>query len=336
MTTPDHGDDHDDDRDDDRDDVVATLDVVRALPAPSPSVTQHRRRRAALDDALAADEHARRRPRLSRLGSVVAACAVLVVAGPALAALIVTLATTPSPPPPPPPTTTTPSSPAVEAVPIVPVVPLAPVVDTIVAAPPATPAPAPTTTTTTRRRRPAPRVDEVAVAVAALRDADDRAAATTLSTSARDDFARVDTAIDAAIDAAIASSDDEARARLRRVRCELHLRYRRDVGALEVCRAFSQHHPADLAVRPLAFGAGGLAEQLGRFDDAIDLYTRCIVVAPLHGQSSADALKARARVHAAAGHVDDAAADLRLFLRLRPAAGFDDDVRALARRLDVR
>jgi hypothetical protein len=40
-------------------------------------------------------------------------------------------------------------------------------------------------------------------------------------------------------------------------------------------------------------------------------------------------------VHARAGHHDDAAADLRLFLSLRPAAAFDDDVRALADRLGL-
>ena len=125
-------------------------------------------------------------------------------------------------------------------------------------------------------------------------------------------------------------------ARSQRQQCASALLHQRTVAAIDLCRTYSQRHPDDIAAQPLAFGAGGLAEELGRLDDAIDLYTRCIVLAPLHGQSSADALKARARVHAAAGHLDDAAADLRLFLRLRPAAGFDDDVRALARQLGVR
>jgi len=137
----------------------------------------------------------------------------------------------------------------------------------------------------------------------------------------------------AAIDAADA---DDSERRAHRQGCAQALRHQRDVAAIEVCRAFSRHHPDDVAVRPLTFGAGGLAEELGRFDDAIDLYTRSIVIAPFQGQSSADALKARARAHAAAGHDDEAAADLRLFLRQRPAAGFDDDVRALADRLGVR
>jgi len=141
------------------------------------------------------------------------------------------------------------------------------------------------------------------------------------------------TAIVAAIDAADA---DDVERREHRQQCARALRHQRDGAAIEVCRDYSRHHPDDVAARPLAFGAGGLAEELGRFDDAIDLYTRCIVMPPLHGESSADALKARARVHAHLGHVDDATADLRLFLRLRPVAALDDDVRALAEQLHVR
>jgi tetratricopeptide (TPR) repeat protein len=146
------------------------------------------------------------------------------------------------------------------------------------------------------------------------------------------DFAGTDARLVQAIDDA---SDNERQARLRRTRCETWLRHRRTVDAIDVCRSYSQHHPNDAGARPLAFGAGGVAEELGALDDAIDLYTRAIILSPLQGQSSADAIKARARVHARAGHHDDAAADLRLFLSLRPAAAFDDDVRALADRLGL-
>jgi len=129
--------------------------------------------------------------------------------------------------------------------------------------------------------------------------------------------------------------DDDAVARLRRLRCELHLRFGRDAAAMDVCASFIRHHPDDAGARPLAFGAGGLAEELGLLDHAIARYTDAIVLAPLAGQSSADALKARARVHARMGHDDDARADLRVFLSLRPGGAFDDDVTGLATRLGM-
>ena len=157
--------------------------------------------------------------------------------------------------------------------------------------------------------------------------------AVVIDTHTDTDAGVADTAIVAAIDAADA---DDTERREHRQQCARALRHQRDGEAIEVCRDYSRHHADDVAARPLAFGAGGLAESLGRLDDAIDLYTRCIVMPPLRGQSSADALKARARVHARAGHVDDATADLRLFLRLRPAAALDDDVRALAEHLHLR
>ena len=129
--------------------------------------------------------------------------------------------------------------------------------------------------------------------------------------------------------------DEGTRTRLLRLRCELTLRYQRDLEAIDACRAFARHAPDDRAARALAFGAGGVAEALGRLDLADEEYTRAIVLSPIHGLSSADALKARARVRAARGNVDEAAADLRLFLREHPAAAFDDDVRRLAGQLGV-
>ena len=42
---------------------------------------------------------------------------------------------------------------------------------------------------------------------------------------------------------------------------------------MDVCAAFIRHHPDNAAARPLAFGAGGLAEELGLLDHAIARYS---------------------------------------------------------------
>ena len=101
--------------------------------------------------------------------------------------------------------------------------------------------------------------------------------------------------------------------------------------------AFGQRFPAYAAARALAFGAGGLAEELGDLRGAVDEYTRAIVLAPLLGTSGADALLARARVRTRLGDLDEARADLRVLLQSerRPAATHSDEVQGLARALRV-
>jgi hypothetical protein len=190
-----------------------------------------------------------------------------------------------------------------------------------------------TTTTTPAQARPSP----MALDIGSLVAGDDvRGTSARLGAAFRRDRGSVDLAVADAIDTLdLDGGDDEAVARLRRLRCELHLRFGRDAAAMDVCAAFIRHHPDNAAARPLAFGAGGLAEELGLLDHAIARYSDAIVLAPLAGQSSADALKARARVHARMGHDDDARADLRVFLSLRPAGAFDDDVTGLATRLGL-
>ncbi len=132
-------------------------------------------------------------------------------------------------------------------------------------------------------------------------------------------------------------NDDDALARVMRLGCQLRLRHRRDAGAVTSCRTFGQRFPADTAARALAFGAGGLAEELGDLRGAVDEYTRAIVLAPLGGTSGADALLARARVRTRLGDLDEARADLRVYLQSdrRPAATHDDEVQGLARALGV-
>lgn len=186
---------------------------------------------------------------------------------------------------------------------------------------------------TAKRPRSSPLAQDIGTLVAG---GDVRSASARLGLAFRLDRATVDRAVDDAINTLdLDGGDDDAVARLRRLSCELHLRFGRDAAAMDVCAAFIRHHPDNAAARPLAFGAGGLAEELGLLDHAIARYSDAIVLAPLAGQSSADALKARARVHARMGHDDDARADLRVFLSLRPAGAYDDDVTGLATRLGL-
>lgn len=304
------------------------LAAVRALPAPRPDELTQRRRRVQLDDAIAAEAQQRRR----RLTPVAAALLMLGLAGSASAAVLVAVSLT--------------RDETVETVADV-VVPAIEPARTAAASAPLAAAVAPPAieaesdapaddvdVEVTAAPVPVPRrrIDALNRLLNDVQRDGSRAVRLAWMQQAGRDFANTDARLVHAIDDA---SDHERQARLRRTRCETFLRHRRTADAIDVCRSYCQHHPDDAGARPLAFGAGGVAEELGALDDAIDLYTRSIILSPLQGQSSADAIKARARVHARAGHLDDAAADLRLFLRLRPAAAFDDDVRALADRLGL-
>jgi hypothetical protein len=169
---------------------------------------------------------------------------------------------------------------------------------------------------------------------AAVVDSDDpRGAALSLRGLAGRDPAVIDT-LDPLVPAI---DDDEVLARVLRLSCELRLRHRRDAAAVDACRVFGQRFPAHPAARALAFGAGGLAEELGDLRAAIEEYTRSIVLAPLLGASSNDALLGRARVRTRLGELDEARADLRVYLQQehRPAETHDDEVQGLARALKV-
>jgi tetratricopeptide (TPR) repeat protein len=140
---------------------------------------------------------------------------------------------------------------------------------------------------------------------------------------------------DAAHEAVAASvekdrDDDGVReARVLRDRCIDGLRARRDRGALDDCRVFGQRFPAHPAARALAFGAGGLAEELGMPREAIAAYSRAILLSPLVGSTWDDALLARARLYADVGELDEARADLRIYLHRSPEAIDNADVARL-------
>jgi tetratricopeptide (TPR) repeat protein len=121
-------------------------------------------------------------------------------------------------------------------------------------------------------------------------------------------------------------------ARLLRDRCIEGLRVRRDRAALGDCRTFGQQFPGHPSARALAFGAGGLAEELGALRDAVDAYSRAFLLSPLVGATGDDALLARSRVHAALGDLDEARSDLRIYLHRAPQARQDPEV---ARLLDA-
>lgn len=144
-----------------------------------------------------------------------------------------------------------------------------------------------------------------------------------------------DPAVVDVLDAAVTDVDVDAVGRALRLSCELRLRYARDATAVTTCRTFGQRFPSHPAARPLAFGAGGLAEELGDLRGAVDEYSRAVVLAPLSGSMASEALFARARVRARLGDLDEARADLRLFLRAdpRPLDAHSDEVQGLARAL---
>lgn len=135
------------------------------------------------------------------------------------------------------------------------------------------------------------------------------------------------------VDGALASVQ---RAEPMRVRCEAGLLYRRDRATLEACRSFAQQWPEHPGARVLAFAAGRLAEdELGDLEAAEAEFGRAILLAPLAGLPSTDALLARARVRASLGVLDEARSDLRLYLHQEPAAAAEPSVRALMERLEL-
>lgn len=150
---------------------------------------------------------------------------------------------------------------------------------------------------------------------------DDAAAAPLMATLRRAPAAAAE------VDAALMGS---RHAEAMRVRCEVGLLYRRDRAALDACRAFAQQWPEHPGARVLSFAAGRVAEdELGDLAAAEAEYGRAMLLAPLAGLPSTDALLARARVRAARGVLDEARADLRLYLHQEPAAAADPGVRAL-------
>ena len=63
---------------------------------------------------------------------------------------------------------------------------------------------------------------------------------------------------------------------------------------------------------------------------------RALVLSPFVGMPGTDALLARARVRADLGNLDEARADLRLYLANEPSGRTDPAIIALAGRLDLR
>jgi tetratricopeptide (TPR) repeat protein len=133
---------------------------------------------------------------------------------------------------------------------------------------------------------------------------------------------------------ALTAGDDEAR--VLRSRCEHGLLTARDRATVDACRAFAQRFPSDPAVRVLAYAAGRVAED--ELDDpavAEQEYERALLLSPVSGAPATDALWARARVRAKQGELDEARADLRLYIAQVPSARHDEAVVALARTLGL-
>jgi hypothetical protein len=195
-----------------------------------------------------------------------------------------------------------------------------------------------------RAPAPAPRARGWRAEADALVDAGDGAGAARVLVKAlaRDDaaagpLALVGRRFPAAIDAV---DDDLARlqsAEAMRLRCEQRMLRARDRRAVDACRAFAQRHPEHPGARALAFAAGRVAEDdLGDLALAEEEYSRALLLSPFVGLPSTDALLARARVRAARGDLDEARADLRLYLHNEPDAAADRDVAALVARLGLR
>jgi hypothetical protein len=122
-----------------------------------------------------------------------------------------------------------------------------------------------------------------------------------------------------------------------RLRCAQGLLHRRDRTTVEACRAFARAFPEDPAVRTLALAAGRVAEDdLGDLELAEEEYERALLLSPFSGLPSTDALFARARVRAKLGELDEARADLRLYLHQEPAARHEAHVQELMQALDIR
>ena len=319
------------------------LELARSAARPTPTSSDSARLARQLEQSLADEVQSRR-----RAVSPAFAAAAIVCAAAASATTAFFLAPSLPAKTAPPPAFVTPSVPSSSSVAVPPVTPLetVEVPDVIEAAPVVDVAPTKATKKKPTKKSPpwqqqADRLSEqgdlraaATAAAAAVVESPDRGGAVTLwGLAGRDP--RVIDALDGAI--AAAESDEEALARVMRLSCELRLRHRRDTVAVEACRAFGERFPNDRAARPLAFAAGGLAEELGDLDGAIDEYTRSIVLAPFMGASGADGLLARARVRTRLGQLDEARADLRVYLQKDPRPGdtHDDEVQGLARALSV-
>lgn len=176
-----------------------------------------------------------------------------------------------------------------------------------------------------------------------LLDAGDGTAAARVLVSAlaRDEGAAADLALVARrFPAALETIDDDL-ARLRgaeamRLRCEQRLLRARDRRALDACRAFGQQHPEHPGARTLSYAAGRVAEdELGDLAAAEEEYSRALLLSPFAGLPATDVLLARARVRGALGDLEEARADLRLYLHQEPLAERDPSVRRLATDLGV-
>lgn len=131
-----------------------------------------------------------------------------------------------------------------------------------------------------------------------------------------------------------AEQADHSAAEALRLRCEWGLRIHADRQAVLDCRAFGQRHPEHPAMRTLALAAGETAER--RLSDcrlAIGEYSRALLLGKTSGIATAGALVARARCREQVGEAEEARADLKLYLVMRPAGAYDDAVQGLAKRL---
>ena len=121
-----------------------------------------------------------------------------------------------------------------------------------------------------------------------------------------------------------------------RLLCEWRLKVRPDRQAVQACQVFGQAHPAHPAVHRLALAAGLVAENhLQDWDLAIEEYSRALVVSEFAELPSSDALFFRARARARLGQIQEARADLRLFLHVDSSSWNRKEVDDLMRTLNI-
>jgi tetratricopeptide (TPR) repeat protein len=121
-----------------------------------------------------------------------------------------------------------------------------------------------------------------------------------------------------------------------RVLCAWGLRHRGDRPAVALCQAFGRQFPQHPSARSLALSAGRTAEfKLKDLALAEEEYSRAILVSQYAGVPGTSALLARARCRMKQKNLDEARADLRLFLHVQPEARWRDDVSDLATELGV-
>jgi hypothetical protein len=121
-----------------------------------------------------------------------------------------------------------------------------------------------------------------------------------------------------------------------RLLCEWGLRYRADRDAVRACQAFGRRHPSHPSVRTLALAAGRIAEH--RLHDdvlAIEEYSRAVLVSRFAGVATTEALFSRSRCQARRGQLDEARADLRLFLSIEPESSWRPEVAELTAKLGI-